>query len=160
MDKMVTLFQVESSRIHDIELTPGSSVGTLRGILHEAGYDVIEAEATVNRYAEQDKLIGRNEGYVLKPGDTVEFATKKLELPATKQALQEEAEKAKAAAEQAAKEACEKAQAEQARHTYIQSGLPCGCHACQGGCGDGNITIAEGRISIERTPNGIVITVR
>jgi hypothetical protein len=155
MDKMVTLFQVESSRIHDIELTPGSSVGTLRGILHEAGYDVVEAEATVNRYAEQDKLVGRNEGYVLQPGDTVEFSTKKLELPATKQALEEEARQAKAAAEQAAKEEQERAQASQARH----AGYTCGCHACRGGDA-GDITLAEGRIRIERTPDGIVITVR
>lgn len=157
MDKMVTLFQVESSRIHDIELTPGSSVGTLRGILHQAGYDVVEAEATVNRYAEQDKLIGRNEGYVLQPGDTVEFATKKLELPATKQALEEEARQAKEAAEQAAKEAQEAAR--QAAQDAL-SDRPHGCHTCQGGCGNGGITLAEGRISIERTPNGIVITVR
>lgn len=157
MDKMVTLFQVESSRIHDIELTPGSSVGTLRGILHQAGYDVVEAEATVNRYAEQDKLIGRNEGYVLKPGDTVEFATKKLELPATKQALEEEARQAEEAAEQAAKEAQEAAR--QAAQDVLAD-RPHGCHACQGGCGNGGITLAEGRISIERTPNGIVITVR
>ena len=156
-EKLITLFQVESSRIHDIELTPGSTVRHLRTILQEGGYDVVEAEVTVNRKAEGDKVIGRVDNYVLKPGDTVEFKTQKLDLPATRSALMDAAEKQ--AEEQAKAEA--KAR-EHVTQTVLSGKLNAQrCDACRKctGADDGKVTVADGHVTIETTENGLIIRI-
>lgn len=146
-EKLITLFQVESSRIHDIELTPGSTVRNLRTILQEGGYDVVEAEVTVNRKAEGDKVIGRVDNYVLKPGDTVEFKTHKLDLPATRSALMDAAEKQQ-----------EKEQQERKCHECARAT----CEECrkpqQKGEGE-KVTVADGHVTIETTENGLIIRI-
>ena len=146
-DKIITLFQVESSRIHDIELAPGSTVRNLRTILQEGGYDVVEAEVTVNRKAEGDKVIGRVDNYVLQPGDTVEFKTQKLDLPATRNALVDAAEQQK-----------EKEQQEKQCRDCARSS----CEDCRKPQpkGEGEkVTVAGGRVTIETTENGLIIRV-
>lgn len=143
-DKMVTLFQVTSDRIHDIELTPGSTVRDLRAILMDGGYDVVEAEVKVNRRAEGDKMIGRVDGYVLQPGDTVEFNTKKLDLPASQKALKE-------AAARTCTQGCAGCTAAKPQQTQASKA---GVNV------DGDkVTVADGHITIERTQNGLVITI-
>lgn len=146
-EKLITLFQVESSRIHDIELTPGSTVRNLRTILQEGGYDVVEAEVTVNRKAEGDKVIGRVDNYVLQPGDTVEFKTQKLDLPATRSALKDAAEKQQEKEQQAktcrdcARTTCEECRKPQPK-------------------GEGEkVTVADGHVTIETTENGLIIRI-
>jgi hypothetical protein len=147
-EKLITLFQVESSRIHDIELTPGSTVRNLRTILQEGGYDVVEAEVTVNRKAEGDKVIGRVDNYVLKPGDTVEFKTQKLDLPATCSALKDAAEKQQEKEQQERKcRECARSQCE-------------GCAKPQPKKEGEKVTVAGGRVTIETTENGLIISVR
>lgn len=146
-EKLITLFQVESSRIHDIELTPGSTVRNLRTILQEGGYDVVEAEVTVNRKAEGDKVIGRVDNYVLQPGDTVEFKTQKLDLPATRSALKDAAEKQQEK-EQQAKQCrdCARSQCE-------------GCRKPQPKGEGEKVTVADGHVTIETTENGLIIRI-
>ena len=156
-DKIITLFQVESSRIHDIELAPGSTVRNLRTILQEGGYDVVEAEVTVNRKAEGDKVIGRVDNYVLKPGDTVEFKTQKLDLPATRNALVDAAEQQQAAAE-AARDALEEKRRGECSHDCARAN----CEDCRKPQpkGEGEkVTVAGGRVTIETTENGLIIRV-
>lgn len=77
-----TVFNVSSNRIWDIKLNPGTTVGQLRQILREAGYDVIEATAHVDR-EDGGTLHGFVENYVLQEGDGVRFTTFVSGLPAS-----------------------------------------------------------------------------
>lgn len=155
MDNQVTIFKVDSTRIHDIELPVGSTVAQLRAILHEGGYDVADAQATVIRAEEGDKLIGRNECYVLKKGDTVEFSTRDLDLPATRTRLKEAAARAETEAQERMKQ---EAAAAAGHAPDTEAG--CGeCRKCAGKEGE-TVKFAGGRIEIKTTPDGIVIMVR
>ncbi len=78
----ITVFNVQSSRIQDIQLDEGKTVGDLKQILLENGCDVLQAQVTVNRFSQKDKLIGSNDAYVLQDGDTVELKTRVCSLPA------------------------------------------------------------------------------
>ena len=138
----VTAFQVRSNRIHDIALPDGSTVGQLKTQLSAGGYDVNAALITINRFAEGDKLIGQVDGYVLKEGDTVEFKTEKLDLPATGLRIRKMAEEAEqAAAEQAQK-----------------------CAACSRQCQAqpkyGPQVLAFGRVEVTPTIDGFIVKVR
>ena len=77
-----TVFNVSSNRVWDIKLNPGTTVGQLRQILREAGYDVIEATAHVDR-EDGGTLHGFVENYVLQEGDGVRFTTFVSGLPAS-----------------------------------------------------------------------------
>lgn len=77
-----TVFNVSSNRIWDIKLNPGTTVGQLRQILREAGYDVVEATAHVDR-EEGGTLHGFVENCVLQEGDGVRFTTFVSGLPAS-----------------------------------------------------------------------------
>lgn len=75
------LFNVKSDRIHDIKLDESTTVGQLREILHNAGYDVLQAKATVTRYRQNDTLVGQVDGYTLANGDAVSFNTTEAQTP-------------------------------------------------------------------------------
>jgi hypothetical protein len=90
-----TLFNVYSDRTRDIQLNPGTTVGQLRRILKEGGYDVVEATAHVDR-ADGSVLHGYVDNYVLKEGDGVRFNTVVHEYPA-EDYLQKQEEARKAA---------------------------------------------------------------
>ena len=75
------LFSVKSDRIHDIKLDESTTVGQLREILHNAGYDVLQAKATVTRYRQDDTLVGQVDGYTLASGDAVSFSTVEAQTP-------------------------------------------------------------------------------
>lgn len=92
-----TLFNVYSDRTRDIQLNPGTTVGQLRSILKDGGYDVIEATAHVDR-ADGSVLHGYVDSYVLKEGDGVRFNTVVHEYPAEAY-LQKQEEARKAAHE-------------------------------------------------------------
>jgi len=105
---MITVFNVVSDRIHDIELEPGTTVAQLRKRLADGGYDVAESMISVNRHSRGDILIGHNDRYALQPGDTVEFKTRKVDFPALSNAINklDATAKAERAAEEWIKAPC------------------------------------------------------
>lgn len=143
----ITAFQVRSNRIHDINLPDGTTVGKLKEILQGAGYDVNAALISVNRFAESDTLIGQVEQYVLKTGDTVEFKTEKIDMPATRNAVQaivnEAAAAPKATASKPAAPCCS-----------------CGCKQRESAPQRGVVLHADGNVEIVQIPEGLLIKVR
>ena len=78
---MITVFNVVSDRVNDIQIPRGTRVGELQEILRRSGYDVKDAKVAVCRMSQEDKLFGETASYALQEGDTVEFKTRAIDLP-------------------------------------------------------------------------------
>jgi len=73
-----TVCKIDSKRIRDAKVREGITVGGFRKALD--GCDVKDSYCKVQR-KDKGLLIGRNDDYVLKDGDTLEFITRETKLP-------------------------------------------------------------------------------
>lgn len=140
---MVNAFCVRSYRVNDIELDEGTTVGKLRAMLHNNGYDVLDAHAQISRAAEGDKVIGKTDTYSLKEGDCVLFETYHFQTPN----LIKELEKL------SKEDDCE-------QHDECCCEEKCGSESSCCKCGEKKARVAEADgISVTRTEDG-AITIR
>lgn len=145
---MVNAFCVRSCRVNDIELDEGTTVGKLRAMLHNSGYDVLDAHAQISRAAEGDKVIGKTDAYSLKAGDCVLFDTYHFQTPNLNKGLAKlgkEQDKDDDNCEQRDDRCCEE---------------KCGSASSCCKCGEKKARVAEADgISVTRTEDG-AITIR
>lgn len=77
-------YSIQSTRLSDINIGNGRTIGMLRELLYRNGYDVKEAQ--VRLYHAGHKFIGHLDGRVLVEGDSVEFSTITAQAPAIREA--------------------------------------------------------------------------